>query len=978
MFAVAYGREGDARRGETIGKRPIRTVADGQDDGVKDAQRVFLAGLRADADFAVGADGGDPGFQTGPDLIGSHAAHHVAAGPAFHVPGQLGLQLDDDDFPLPLRKKFHGFAADEAAADDQDAPARLDVPRKNPLRGDNAGVVAGKGKLDGPAARRQQQHVGRQRADFVHVQLVLKMDFDAGGPEHLVHALRVKGDIALEGGDGGKVEQAAEPRPLFVQGHIMPAPGGVERGGHAGGAAADAKHLLGHEGDGKIVAAFKARQGVERAGNAGSARGTAHAAVVAADAAEDLIGLAARGLVGQLGVRDKRPPHGDEIGVAPPQDFLGAVLVGDAVDGDDGDLPVDCLPHGAGQPGNPSLIRESWERCRQLGIPADKGERQVLPHEQATSLLHRNKELIEVAGSIMERLYVPVRSSQGFISLSDSRGYVLHALWNVRDSYHTPHLGPGTCASEESSGTNAIGICIKERRSVQTLGAEHYCRSLHNWFCAASPIWLDGNLVGILNISLPVEYYHPHTGGMIDSASHAISENLRLRSLIREQKATLEMLDEGVIVFDATGRIKTLNAKAWDMLGGRNAEIPENLNIRDIILSRDVVETLLSRNCGFRMQEAFVKYPGGSLNTLLSLSLVDKYGTRVLSIRAIRKANETAARLTGAKAVYTFEDICGRSSALRNVISFARLAAQSDVTTLILGESGTGKELFAQAIHNASARANRPFIVVNCGALPRELVQSELFGYDEGAFTGASKLGKPGKFELADTGTLFLDEIGEMPLSAQVSLLRLLQNGEVSRVGGKHTRHVDVRVIAATNRDLEEAIRENTFRADLFYRLNVFTLNIPPLRERHGDVGELIRHLLQKLSASHGLDLPDFSEEALGYLHRYRWPGNVRELENTLERLVHMAKGSPRIDVGLLPACILQAASPGQEDRRAYKGLLSLQEKETLVKTLCEFNGNLRAAAQELGLSRSGLYAKLKRLGISQDEYRKNKRNRLP
>lgn len=169
-------------------------------------------------------------------------------------------------------------------------------------------------------------------------------------------------------------------------------------------------------------------------------------------------------------------------------------------------------------------------------------------------------------------------------------------------------------------------------------------------------------------------------------------------------------------------------------------------------------------------------------------------------------------RVTGAKAVYTFDHIVGNAPATQEVVRMARMAAQSDVTTLILGESGTGKELFAQSIHNGGRRANAPFVVVNCGALPRNLVQSELFGYDEGSFTGASRLGKPGKFELADNGTIFLDEIGEMPLEAQVSLLRLLQNGEVTRVGGKHTRLVNVRVLAATNRNLENAIRQNAFR----------------------------------------------------------------------------------------------------------------------------------------------------------------------
>ena len=204
---------------------------------------------------------------------------------------------------------------------------------------------------------------------------------------------------------------------------------------------------------------------------------------------------------------------------------------------------------------------------------------------------------------------------------------------------------------------------------------------------------------------------------------------------------------------------------------------------------------------------------------------------------------------------------------------------------LILGESGTGKELFAQSIHNASPRASRPFVAVNCGALPRNLVESELFCYEDGAFTGASRTGKPGKFELADGGTIFLDELGEMPMDAQVSLLRLLQNGEVTRIGGKSSRTVSVRVIAATNKNLEEAVRQHTFREDLYYRLNVFTLVLPPLRSRMSDIELLAEHFLLKFAGSLGKDVRGFTSGALALLRRYQWPGNIRELENVIERM---------------------------------------------------------------------------------------------
>ena len=398
----------------------------------------------------------------------------------------------------------------------------------------------------------------------------------------------------------------------------------------------------------------------------------------------------------------------------------------------------------------------------------------------------------------------------------------------------------------------------------------------------------------------------------------------------------------------------------------RDEDGPEE--IRELIFSRDILRAILSENASFRDQEAFLSLRGGSLHCVLSLTRVENGRGRVLTLRGSRRLKEAAARFTGAKAVYTFDHIIGRAPALQEVTRMARLAAQSDVTTLILGESGTGKELFAQAVHNAGSRATAPFVVVNCGALPRELVQSELFGYDEGSFTGASRLGKPGKFELADNGTIFLDEIGEMPLAAQVSLLRLLQNGEVTRVGGKNTRHVNVRVIAATNRNLEEAIRQNAFREDLFYRLNVFTLNVPPLRERRSDIEMLVRHFLARFAAGAGKPPLRVSGRVMELLMAYDWPGNVRELENTMERMTHMAQDEV-LDVDLVPANILAGGQSGMASGRA-RGLLSLQEKEILLRALRGNGGNLRAAARELGISRSGLYVKLRRFGISPDECR--------
>ena len=617
------------------------------------------------------------------------------------------------------------------------------------------------------------------------------------------------------------------------------------------------------------------------------------------------------------------------------------------------------------------LILRSWKRCRLQGVRPDNASKVSLSPAALEKLLDRNADLVAVAKSIMEKLYNPISTSRSFISLSDAQGIVLHALWDNTGSYPIPHLAPGNLAAESASGTNAIGTCLVEHTPVETLASEHYCRSFHGWFCSAAPIRDSRNaIVGVLNVTLPSALYHHHTRGMMEAAAHAIAEQLRLRLLLQEQKAIIEMLDEGVVVLEGDGTIRTLNNKAQAML-----DLPPDAvhgNIQDIIFSSDIIRAILSESGQFSDQEAFLQLKGGSLNCMLSLTRLESGKGRVLTLRETKRIKESAVRVTGAKAVYTFDHIVGNAPATQEVVRMARMAAQSDVTTLILGESGTGKELFAQSIHNGGRRANAPFVVVNCGALPRNLVQSELFGYDEGSFTGASRLGKPGKFELADNGTIFLDEIGEMPLEAQVSLLRLLQNGEVTRVGGKHTRLVNVRVLAATNRNLENAIRQNAFREDLYYRLNVFTLNVPPLRERSSDIALLINHFLDHFVASLGRGPLRVTDRAMDVLLGYPWPGNIRELENVRERMVHMSQGVPSIDIDVLPANILTPEGiPGGAPRPAVpRGLLSHQEKETIVRALQEAGGNIRATAKALGISRSGLYVKMRRFGLSPDECR--------
>jgi transcriptional regulator with PAS, ATPase and Fis domain len=331
-------------------------------------------------------------------------------------------------------------------------------------------------------------------------------------------------------------------------------------------------------------------------------------------------------------------------------------------------------------------------------------------------------------------------------------------------------------------------------------------------------------------------------------------------------------------------------------------------------------------------------------------------------------------RVAGSKAAYTFHDILGSSPALKQCIKLAQNASRTNANVLILGESGTGKELFAQAIHNESSRCAGPFVAINCGALSRELIQSELFGYEGGAFTGAKKEGNPGRFELADGGTLFLDEIGELPLEVQANLLRVLQTWEVYRIGAKYAKPVDVRVLAATNKDLQRSVKEKTFRDDLFYRINIFSISLPALRDRPEDLRMLAETMLRRYSRPTPQRFQGFTEEVHTIFEQHSWPGNIRELENVVDRAVAVAETAwiTRAD---LPTylqdreAVPEAAAPTGVDPRRYS--LREMECEQLNRELCDTGGNLREVARRLGIARSTLYNKLKDHQIPVESYRR-------
>jgi DNA-binding NtrC family response regulator len=329
---------------------------------------------------------------------------------------------------------------------------------------------------------------------------------------------------------------------------------------------------------------------------------------------------------------------------------------------------------------------------------------------------------------------------------------------------------------------------------------------------------------------------------------------------------------------------------------------------------------------------------------------------KALEVRKLRDENRELREALGQR--YQFENIIGRSPAMQEIFATITRVAPTRATMLLAGESGVGKDMIARAIHHHSPRRGRPFVKINCTAIPENLMESELFGYEKGAFTGANT-SKPGKFEQADTGTVFLDEIGDVPPAIQVKLLRVLQDREFERLGSNKTLHTDVRVVAATNVDLRAALEQGTFREDLYYRLNVVPLNIPPLRERKEDIPYLVEHFAKKFGG-------EISEGALERLMSYHWPGNVRELENVVERSVLLAQG-PRIEAGDIRIDTAQRARPATAtaDHFLPEGMtLDDYEQSIIREALKRANGNKSQAARLLGLTRNALRYRLAQMGI--------------
>ncbi|NPV69342.1 MAG: sigma-54-dependent Fis family transcriptional regulator [Firmicutes bacterium] len=626
-------------------------------------------------------------------------------------------------------------------------------------------------------------------------------------------------------------------------------------------------------------------------------------------------------------------------------------------------------------------ILASWLRCRSYGVNPYGGTGPVVDEPVLRAKIEANRQFISIARPFMEDLY-RVAGAGFIVVLTDDEPVLLEVVGDPAVSRRAGELNfvPGARWNEQAVGTNAIGTALAIDAPMQVCGAEHYCSLHHPWTCSAAPVHDQaGRFIGVLDMTGPCELVHPHTLGMVMAAARAIENQLRWEAAVREVeisnrafRATFSSISEGVLSVDSGGVVKQVNAAAARLLGRSETDILGRPIISFFDESNPVARSLLQRR-EYADQEALVVTPAGKVYCTSSARAI--MGSEasapgmVMTLREAKGVHRLVHKIAGHKATFSFDDLVYCSDAVKSAVTLARHAAATPLNILITGETGTGKEMVAQAIHNASQRARGPFVALNCGAIPRELIESELFGYEGGAFTGARREGRPGKFELADGGTVFLDEIAEMPLEMQVKLLRVVQERKVARLGSHDETPVDVRLIAATNVDLAEAAARGDFRKDLFFRLNVMPIRMPALRERPEDIAVLTNHFLKDLTGRLGKRALELEAGVMEILLAYTWPGNVRELENTLERAACLANDVIRMEH--LPDPLRVAAS-GKETSKAQgitgpdEGLrLKAVEKEVIMDALDKSGGNISRAARTLGIGRNTLYRRLRDWGVN-------------
>lgn len=623
----------------------------------------------------------------------------------------------------------------------------------------------------------------------------------------------------------------------------------------------------------------------------------------------------------------------------------------------------------------PDSVREeilaSWLRSKELGVNAGgHASRKIIDENQIFLRQERNAALRKAASAAFKRLEPYLKEARTILILADDQGVIIDAIGDelVLDEGQDIHLEIGGDWNEQAIGTNGIGTALKTGKPAYVHAAEHFVEGVQTWTCAGAPIRdpFSQAVIGVVDLSGPPQIFHQHNIALVLASACEIE--IALAEQQQEERAMLLeafMMSEysrahnGVILLDKNGRILFRRGLDGNSIArSKELEVGHKLLPKLEELSDKEITNLLPLNIEAEGIER-LKLEGVYRGAALFLKNPDRQKRPTGPTCTIKPRNNVNEREI---------QIIGSSPKMLEAIELAERVAHANVSVLIHGETGVGKELFARLIHSRLPREKAPYVPVNCAAISNELIGAELFGYDDGAFTGAVRGGRAGKFELADGGVLCLDEIGDMPLDMQPYLLRALEQRAIYRIGGSQRRPVDVRLVAMTNRDLRQEIEKGTFRRDLFYRIGVVTIEVPPLRHRANDLLELVDHFSKSYAKETGRSPMVFSDEVMRCFMAYQWPGNVRELRNVLQR-VYLMKTDDIVRLRDLPPEFQGDFSDGVKALlpsmpKGHSGDLESIEASAIQQTMVSENGNLTRVAAVLGISRPTLYRKLKQYHI--------------
>ena len=617
------------------------------------------------------------------------------------------------------------------------------------------------------------------------------------------------------------------------------------------------------------------------------------------------------------------------------------------------------------------IISDSWARCLEDGVDPSSSKTRLSVNDQIyQTLLAKNEQLLEAAKPVMGHASNLLAESGSMMILADRDGICLHVEGDrktVEDGQDI-RLCVGANWSEHAAGTNAIGTVLSVGMPLQINTTEHFCEGIKSWTCTAMVI-RDPNsqdIIGALDLSGLTSDFNYHTQALVVEAAGRIES--RLIGIRLEEKNRL--LNAAVSMFSSPTNAALMLLDNYGYLVKANENVASNLAMRGIDLKsngKSIIHTINNYESKILEAEWLRKE---WIEPVMEGE--DQLGSMIVIPSSLGVNIRPSNRVFSDDGSKYFEDIVGSSAALKKTINKAQRLATLPVPVLIQGETGVGKEMFAKAIHAGSHRKGK-LITLNCGGLSRDLITSELFGYVEGAFTGAVRGGKMGKIEAADGGTLFLDEIGELPLDIQATFLRVLQEGEICRLGDHQQRKVNFRVLIATNRDLNLDVKEGLFRMDLFYRISVITLSVPALRERADDIEMLIHHFAEEIAKRDGVPVKQFDPKFIKVLNEYDWPGNIRELHNVIECSVLMCQ-TDTVTIDNLPT-EFEPSSSNDEQPEILKNILSSSnnlslndfERIIIASTVKTNNGNLTKAAKQLGIAKSTLYLKLKKYDLDRN-----------